>query len=214
MGLNPSCGSRCAVQKMTVHEHTEKIIMGIDPGSQKTGWGLISLCPRRRTITHVDNGVIMLDKDEPLVERLVDLSATLSRLVKKYRPHEAAVEDVFLAKSAKSALILGQARGAVLASVGLCGVPLTSYSSTRVKSVVTGQGKAQKDQVALWVCQHLGLPEVPFEDAADALAVSIAHALSLLSPTPEQVSSTTSPRKKKGNSRRSLAALARQQGKL
>ena len=199
---------------MTDGEKTTKIIMGIDPGSQKTGWGLVSLCTRTRKITHVDNGVIMLDKNEPLVERLVDLSATLSRLVKVYQPHEAAVEDVFLAKSAKSALILGQARGAVLASVGLCGVPLTSYSSTRVKAMVTGQGKADKDQVALWICQHLGLAEVPFEDAADAWAVSRTHARSLLSPTPEQVSSTTTPRKKKGNSRRSLAALARQQGKL
>jgi crossover junction endodeoxyribonuclease RuvC len=201
-------------KNMTVDRTAKTTIMGIDPGSQKTGWGLITLCVRSRKIMHVDNGVIMLDKKEPLVDRLVDLSATLSTLVKKYKPDEAAVEDVFVAKSAKSALVLGQARGAVLASVGMCGVRLSSYSSTRVKSVVTGQGKADKDQVALWVCQHLGLPEVPFEDAADALAVAITHALSLLSPTPEQVSSTTTPRKKKGNSRRSLAALARQQGKL
>ena len=199
---------------MSTQSKTQRILMGIDPGSQKTGWGVVALCPETREITHVDNGVIMLDKGEPLVERLVDLSAELSRLVKKYQPHEAAVEDVFLAKSAKSALVLGQARGAVLASVGLCGVPLTSYSSTRVKSVVAGQGKADKAQVALWVCQHLKLPEVPFEDAADALAVGIAHAMNLLSPGLPAEGATSSPRKKTGNPRRSLAALAKRQGKL
>lgn len=201
-------------KSLSAPEKSSTVIMGIDPGSQKTGWGVVRLCFQERKVTHIDNGVIMLDADRPLVERLVDLSVELSRLVKKYRPNEAAVEDVFLAKSAKSALVLGQARGAVLSSIGLCGVYLVSYPSTRVKSLVTGQGKADKSQVALWVCQHLSLPETPFEDASDALAVGLAHATTLLRPEPAHPSVSQKVRKTGRNSRRSFEALAKRQGKL
>ena len=189
-------------------------LFGVDPGSQKTGWGVIEINRTSGVMTHVDNGVIMLDKNEPLVERLVDLSAALQRLVRTYQPNQAAVEDVFMAKSAKSALVLGQARGAVMASIGLVGVPISSYSSTRVKSLVTGQGKAGKEQVGHWVCQHLSLPELPFEDAADALAVALCHGIELLSPQSFLQQKKIGPVKAKRNARRSIEALARKQGKL
>jgi crossover junction endodeoxyribonuclease RuvC len=189
-------------------------LLGVDPGSQKTGWGVIEICYGTGQFSHVDNGVLMLDRNEPLVERLVDLSVALHRLVKDYKPDRAAVEDVFLAKSAKSALVLGQARGVVLASIGLVGVPINSYSSTRVKSLVTGQGRAGKDQVAHWVCQHLSLPEKPFEDAADALAVAICLGMELFSPVAIQEQNKLGPVKARRSSRRSIEALARAQGKL
>ncbi len=197
-------------------ESDENIIrvLGVDPGSQKTGWGVIEIVRRTGQFSHIDNGVIMLDKKEALVDRLVDLSAELHRLVKLYRPAQAAVEDVFLAKSAKSALVLGQARGAVMASIGLVGVPISSYSSTRVKSLVTGQGRAGKEQVAHWVCHHLSLPELPFEDAADALAVALCHGIEVISPKSLLVEKRLGPVKAKRSARRSIEALARKQGKL
>jgi crossover junction endodeoxyribonuclease RuvC len=149
-------------------------ILGVDPGSRKTGWGVVELVGAR--VVHVDNGVLMLDDDRDLTIRLVDLAHRLNDVVTTYAPDRAAVEDVFVQKGARSALILGQARGAVLTTLGLRGLTVTPYSTSMVKQRVTGGGRADKLQVAAMVTALLGLPEHPFEDAADALAVALCAA--------------------------------------
>lgn len=193
-------------------------VLGIDPGSLKAGWGAIDVEERARRVHHVDNGVIFLDEAAPLAERIVQLSRRLHEVVESLRPDVAAVEDVFVNRGARSALILGQARGAVLATVGLCGVPVTSHSTSRVKVRVTGHGRATKEQVQEMVTRLLGLGAHPFEDAADALAVALCHSFegfaeAAISSASLPAAKGAPPRGKKGK-RAGLAALARAQGKL
>jgi crossover junction endodeoxyribonuclease RuvC len=191
-------------------------VIGVDPGSLKAGWGVVDIDTVRRRIEHVDNGVIFLDGKAELPDRMVQLSRRLHEVVEPFRPAAAAVEDVFVNRGARSALILGQARGVVLATLGLCGVPVASHTTSQVKSRVTGHGRATKLQVAEMVSRLLGLKEHPFEDAADALAVAICHGLdgepalakgSLKVPT-------SAPRGGGRSKRAGLEALARAQGKL
>jgi len=199
-------------------------VLGVDPGSRKAGWGLVDVDLPTRKISHVDNGVLFLTEGAPLPARLVDLSRGLHQVVERFRPNIAAVEDIFLQKSVRSALVLGQARGAVLATLGLCRVPVFHHTASQVKSRVAGRGQASKEQVAHLVCLTLGLREHPFEDAADALAVALCQAFEQLalgqaaSPATEGASSPgqrrpSPPRGTKGR-RAGLAALARAQGKI
>ena len=186
--------------------------IGVDPGSHKTGWGVVDVADGR--VVHVDNGVLFLDDDKVLAIRLVDLCHRLKDVVVRYRPDAAAVEDVFVQRGARSALILGQARGAALATLGLAGLSVTSVSTSLVKLRVAGRGRADKGQVAEMVRVLLGLKEVPFEDAADALAV----ALSVAFPDNPALVSTTSTgpasgKAGKSRGRGALAQLARAQGK-
>jgi crossover junction endodeoxyribonuclease RuvC len=184
-------------------------VLGVDPGSHKTGWGIVDVTGGR--IEHVDNGVLFLDSDRDLVIRLTDLCQRLKDVVVRYQPERAAVEDVFVQKGARSALILGQARGAALATLGLCGLPVRSIPTSQVKLHVAGRGRADKDQVAEMVRVQLGLKEVPFEDAADALAVAIAAA-DLGPGVPGKVARVGKGRGS-AKGRDALAALARAQGK-
>ena len=184
-------------------------MLGIDPGSRKTGWGVVDV--EGNSVVHVDNGVLFLDDSADLTIRLVDLAHRLNDVITTYRPDRAAVEDVFVQKGARSALILGQARGAALTTLGLRGLAVASYSTSMVKSRVTGGGRAEKVQVAAMVSILLGLKEHPFEDAADALAVAIAAALDgpLHLPAPQ-----LKKKQAKTKGRDALAALAKAQGKL
>lgn len=183
-------------------------LLGVDPGSHKTGWGVLDVEHGR--LVHVDNGVLFLDDDKDLAIRLVDLCHRLNDVVLRYRPDAAAVEDVFVQKGARSALILGQARGAALATLGLAGLRVTSIPTSLVKLRVVGRGRADKGQVAEMVRALLGLPEVPFEDAADALAVAISVAGGAQSP----FASAPQKTRKRGAGRDGLLALAKAQGKL
>lgn len=190
-------------------------VIGIDPGSRKAGWGVIDVELHRRGVHHVDNGVLFLDEDRPLTERLVALSRGLHAVLESHRPDIAAVEDVFVQRSARSALILGQARGAALATLGLCQVPVVSHTTTQVKARVAGEGRASKEQVAEMVCLTLGLREHPFEDAADALAVALCHAFDRACGRADAPSPASSRGRGAARGRRAgLAALARAQGKL
>ncbi len=149
-------------------------ILGVDPGSRKTGWGVVDVDGSR--VVHVDNGVLFLDDDDDLTIRLTDLAHRLNDVVTTYAPDRAAVEDVFVQKGARSALILGQARGCALTTLGLRGLSVRSYSTSMVKQRVTGGGRAGKEAVAAMVTTLLSLPEYPFEDATDALAIAICAA--------------------------------------
>jgi crossover junction endodeoxyribonuclease RuvC len=181
-------------------------VLGIDPGSHKTGWGAIEVEGSR--VSHVDNGVIFLDDDGDLTVRLVDLAHRLRDRLVELKPDVVVVEDVFVRKGARSALILGQARGVVLATCGMQGLPVRSVPTSQVKLRVAGRGRADKVQVAEMVRALLGLPELPFEDAADALAV----ALSAVGDVTRPASPPARPRKK-SRGRDALLELARAQGK-
>lgn len=151
------------------------LILGIDPGSRVTGWGLIRQSGSRNEF--VDCGCLWIgEKDEDVTARLRDIYAGLTGIVAKYAPVEAAIEKVFMGKSADSALKLGQARGVAIVAAVNSGLPVAEYSAKQVKQAVVGKGSAEKFQVQQMIKVLLKLPEIPPADAADALAVAICHA--------------------------------------
>lgn len=146
----------------------------MDPGSLRTGFGLIECIDGR--VVHVAHGTIVLDGKKSITLRLKDLAMDLSTIIDKYRPTNAVVEDVFLFNNPRSALVLGQARGAILGVLGLSNIGVVSMAPTRVKSLVAGRGKAQKFQVAELVSLELNITTPESKDASDALALALAGA--------------------------------------
>lgn len=148
-------------------------ILGVDPGSRVTGYGLIEVSgSRHRCIVH---DVIRLPEG-PLEQRLLRLLTRLRGLIAEHRPHEVAMEEVFVRRNVASALVLGQARGAALCAVAEAGLPLHEYAPASIKLAVAGNGRAEKAQIQRMVCVLLNLPRAPAEDAADALACALCHA--------------------------------------
>ena len=150
-------------------------ILGIDPGSRVLGYAVIDAESQRR-MTYVECGVLSAPKTAPLERRLAEIARGVGDIVAEFEPHVVAMEDVFHGVNARAALALGQARGAVMAVAGMANLAVVSYAPTRVKLAVTGRGRASKQQVALMVRALIGLRQPPRADAADALAVAIAHA--------------------------------------
>ena len=149
-------------------------IIGIDPGTRITGYGLVEKIGNR--LVHIDNGAIYTRADAPLSDRLKTIYNELCRVITDYSPALMAVERIFVAKNALSALKLGHARGvAMLAGVN-AELPVAEYTAVEVKKAVVGYGKAAKPQVQQMVKVLLNLPEIAQEDASDALAVAICHA--------------------------------------
>jgi crossover junction endodeoxyribonuclease RuvC len=148
-------------------------ILGIDPGTRLLGYAVVDALPRLR---YVECGVVTAPARQPLAARLAEIQRALEEIIAELRPDEVAVEDVFTAHNARSALALGHARGVALAAAGRAGLPVTAYAPAKVKRAVTGRGAAPKEQVALMVRALVGLRMVPRADAADALAVAVAHA--------------------------------------
>ena len=149
------------------------LILGLDPGSRVTGFGLVREVSG--TATLVEAGTIRCNQEEEAA-RLGHIHRELSRIIERHAPVEAAVEDVFTAKNARSALKLGQARGAALAACALAGLPVSGYPPTHVKKSLVGQGRAEKEQVAFMVAQVLGVRKPEWaKDASDALAVAVCH---------------------------------------
>jgi crossover junction endodeoxyribonuclease RuvC len=149
------------------------VILGIDPGSQKTGFGIISVTSGRNE--YLTSGVIRLPRG-PLPERLGIIHDSICELLDRYCPAELAIEQVFLAKSADAALKLGQARGAAIVPCVTRGMEVREYSARQIKQSVVGTGAADKVQVQHMVKVLLNLPGEPQEDAADALAAALCHA--------------------------------------
>jgi len=149
-------------------------ILGIDPGTRATGYGLIEQQGNR--LLHIDNGAIMTRSESPLADRLLLIYTQLEELIQKFQPDSMAVEQVFVAKNPASALKLGHARGVALLSGVKAGLPVAEYTALQVKSAVVGYGRAAKTQVQQMTRSLLCLPEIAQEDAADALAVAICHA--------------------------------------
>jgi crossover junction endodeoxyribonuclease RuvC len=147
-------------------------ILGIDPGSRFTGYGIIDVRGDRATAAHF--GVIKTGNGE-FPERLGIIFRGIRDIVLEYRPTDVAVENVFVSKNASSALKLGQARGAAICAAICEELPVAEYSPRSVKQAIVGRGGADKVQVQHMVCVLLQLAETPQEDAADALAVALCH---------------------------------------
>jgi crossover junction endodeoxyribonuclease RuvC len=150
-------------------------IIGIDPGSQRTGVGIIDVAADGR-VTPVWHGPLVLLGADDFPQRLKTLALGLRDLVAEYRPQEVAIEKVFMGKNADSALKLGQARGAAITTLVLHELPVAEYAPTEIKLAVVGRGGAEKAQVQHMVSLMLGLTGKIQADAADALAVAITHA--------------------------------------
>ncbi len=149
-------------------------ILGIDPGTHATGFGVIDW--RDGRLRHVCYGVIRTKASEPLWERLRTIHRRVAETAAEYRPDSLAIESCFVSKNVQSALKLGHTRGVVMVACMEVGADVHEYAPSEVKKAVTGTGRADKNQVAQMVRTILGLPKAPPSDASDALAVAICHA--------------------------------------
>ena len=149
------------------------LIIGIDPGSRLTGYGIIEKDGQK--LTFVDAGTIRTESTE-MPERLKRIFAGVDRSVRCNSPTEAAVEQVFMAQNPDSALKLGQARGAAIAALVNLDLQVAEYTARQIKQSVVGYGAADKEQVQMMVMKLLNLSIKPQQDAADALAAAICHA--------------------------------------
>jgi crossover junction endodeoxyribonuclease RuvC len=150
------------------------IVLGIDPGTASTGYGVVA--QRRRRLLALDGGVIETPAGLPLERRLAAIHARMRELIDEHAPAAVAIEDLYFGANARSALAVGQARGVVLLAAGQRGLPCSAYTPQQVKSAVCGSGGAEKAQVQQMVQRLLALPALPHPDhAADALAVAICH---------------------------------------
>lgn len=148
-------------------------VLGIDPGSRITGYGLVEISGTRSA--WLAHGRIRCDEGS-LGERLLKIFSELSAVIRTYRPQEAAVESVFVKRNAASAIVLGQARGAAICALAGAGLQIAEYAPAQIKSAVVGHGRAEKNQIQHMVKALLKLAEAPPADAADALAVALCHA--------------------------------------
>ncbi len=145
-------------------------ILGIDPGSIKTGWGVIEV--EGGSVIHLESGILQLGTGE-MADRLLTLHRGLCEVIERLKPSECAVEEIFLAKNFQSALKLGQARGVALLSAGAASIPIKEFAAKTVKQAVCGKGQASKTQMQNMVTRILELAENPGEDAADALGIAL-----------------------------------------
>jgi crossover junction endodeoxyribonuclease RuvC len=150
----------------------EIVVLGLDPGTRKFGWGVVA---RRGTrLVHLAHGVIALG-DGPLPARLTELERELDDVVRAHKPAQASVETIFFNKDAQAAAKLGHARGVALLVCGRARLDVHEYAPARVKRVVAAHGRAEKSQVAQMIRVILSLTAIPAPDAADALALAVTH---------------------------------------
>jgi crossover junction endodeoxyribonuclease RuvC len=149
------------------------IILGIDPGSRITGYGVIE--QQGSKLTYLGSGCIRVNADT-LPEKLNIIFNGVTEVIRQFNPQLFAIEQVFMARNPDSALKLGQARGAAIVAATTNELPVAEYSARQVKQAVVGTGSANKTQVQMMVKTLLKLPGTPQEDAADALAVAMCHA--------------------------------------
>ncbi len=150
------------------------LILGIDPGSIYCGYGLVRKTKNNECL-YVSSGRIGMTSGAPLARRLAELFEGLSEVVTEFSPQACAVEKIFFAKSVRSALSLGHARGIALLAGAMGGLPVYEYSALEVKKAVTGYGRAGKSQVQEMVKRLLDLSFSPSTDGADALALALCH---------------------------------------
>jgi crossover junction endodeoxyribonuclease RuvC len=149
------------------------IVLGIDPGTRRFGWGVVE--QRGMRLVHRGHGVIAADERLPIASRLVTIEAQLVEVVTEHAPAVASVEALFFAKDAQAAAKLGHARGVALLVCARAGLDVHEYAPAFVKRAVAGSGRAEKAQVAQMIRVVLGLAEPPPADAADALALAVTY---------------------------------------
>ena len=147
-------------------------IIGIDPGSRFTGYGIITGNNSQPEAIHFGRIVVA---GHTVAEKLYDIFSKLQDIIHTYQPGEFAIEQVFFHRNAQSALKLGQARGAALTAAAACALPVSEYSPKQIKQAVVGYGGAEKSQVQHMVRALLRLKSTPDVDAADALAIALCH---------------------------------------
>jgi crossover junction endodeoxyribonuclease RuvC len=151
------------------------IVLGIDPGTASTGYGVVESAGSRLRV--LDAGVIATSAGVPLERRLADIHARVGELLERHGADAVAIEELYFGANVRTAFAVGQARGVVLLAAGQRGVPSRSYTPQQVKGAVCGSGRADKDQVARMVARLLGMEGAPASDhASDALAVAICDA--------------------------------------
>jgi crossover junction endodeoxyribonuclease RuvC len=152
------------------------IILGIDPGTATTGFGVIKKLTNGK-FEVLDFGVLATAKTKSDSERLLEIYQDLGHIIKKYKPQVACVEKLFFTTNQKTAMTVSQARGVVLLLLTQNGIPTQEFTPLQVKSIICGYGKARKDQVQRVVKSSLGLKSIPKpDDAADALAIAMCAA--------------------------------------
>jgi crossover junction endodeoxyribonuclease RuvC len=150
------------------------LVLGIDPGTATTGWGIVER--DGDSLTLLDYGTVTTSQGAPLPERLQVIYQELGQIIEQHSPDAAAVEKLFFSKNVRTALAVGQARGVALLAIADAGLPLHEYTPLEVKQSVSGYGRASKEQVQKLVQILLGLDFLPEpDDAADAIAVAICH---------------------------------------
>lgn len=149
-------------------------ILGIDPGYAILGYGIVDFDNNHFKV--IDYGAITTDKDQPMPERLKELYSGISSIIDLYRPDMAAVEELFFNKNVKTAILVAQARGAVITAITNKDIELFEYTPLQIKQALVGYGRAEKNQVQQMVKIILNLDKVPKpDDVADALAVAVTH---------------------------------------
>ncbi len=149
-------------------------VLGIDPGSLNTGWGVVE--KRGTRLVGIAAGTIVLNPKDAMEVRLREIFRGLNDVIAEHKPSSVGVEDIFQAKFAQSALKLGQARGVALLAAAEADLPVAAYPPSLVKRTVAGSGRAEKQQVARIVGAILGFKNAPTLDTTDALAIAITHA--------------------------------------
>lgn len=159
------------------------VLLGIDPGTAVMGFGAVVVDDRRRAQL-LECGVIRTSPRAPLVARLLEIHEGVEELIARLNPAVMSIESAFQGKNARSAMTLGQARGAIIVAAARCGVEVAEYTPRAIKRAVTGTGSATKEQVAYMVRRHLRLRSDPKpSDAADGIAAALCHAYT--GPLPE-----------------------------
>lgn len=149
-----------------------KRVLGVDPGSRKTGFGIIE--SGRYHPSYLVSGVVRVEKLSG-AERLKTIFESVCQIIDQYQPSVMAIEKVFVHKNPNSAIKLGQARGVILCAAAIKNLPIMEYTPTQIKSTVVGKGHADKSQIQYMVQNLLRLTQAPQEDAADALACALCH---------------------------------------
>jgi len=149
------------------------IVLGVDPGSRITGYGLLQ--KKNNAIHCITSGTIESSGDVPFYDRIFKIFTGMADIMEEYQPDEMAIEDVFYAKNIKSSLKLGHARGAALIAAVKCNVRIYEYTPLEIKQSVVGYGRATKDQVRAMIQMILNLPARLGPDTSDAIAAAICH---------------------------------------
>ncbi|MBP7963049.1 MAG: crossover junction endodeoxyribonuclease RuvC [Caldilineaceae bacterium] len=152
-----------------------RIVLGIDPGTATTGYGVVSESPAGE-IRLLACGVIRTAAGDPMHLRLLEIFQDIQGLIREFKPQDLAIEELFFGRNVSTAITVGQARGAALLAAALAGLTVSEYKPAEIKQAITGYGKADKQQMQEMVRQTLDLAEIPRpDDAADGIAIALCH---------------------------------------